>query len=85
MQAAEAQLAEAQSRAQMAKSVARRYGGPARKGFVSQEAADAKAHEANAAQAAPMPPRATRGGAKDQERTRATSRASASTACSPAR
>jgi HlyD family secretion protein len=50
-QAAEAQLAEARSRAQMATSVARRYLDLQAKGFVSQEAVDAKAHEANAAKA----------------------------------
>jgi HlyD family secretion protein len=50
-QAAEAQLAEAQSRAQVATSVARRYLDLQSKGFVSQEAVDAKAHEANAAKA----------------------------------
>jgi len=49
--AAEAQLAEAQSRAQVATSVARRYLELQSKGFVSQEAVDAKGHEANAAKA----------------------------------
>lgn len=49
--AAQAQLVEAQSRAQIATSVARRYADLRAQGFVSQEAADAKAHEANAAQA----------------------------------
>ena len=49
--AAEAQLAEAQSRAQVASSVARRYLELQSKGFVSEEAADAKAYEANAAKA----------------------------------
>jgi len=49
--AAQAQLVEAQSRAQIAGSVARRYADLRAKGFVSQEAADAKTHEANAAKA----------------------------------
>jgi HlyD family secretion protein len=51
IRAAEAQLAEAQSRAQLATSGARRYAELRAQGFVSQEAADAKAHEANAARA----------------------------------
>ena len=52
IRAAEAQLAEAQSRAQLALSAARRSGELRAKGFVSQEATDAKNHEANAAKAA---------------------------------
>ncbi|HYR00630.1 MAG TPA: efflux RND transporter periplasmic adaptor subunit [Casimicrobiaceae bacterium] len=51
IRAAEAQLAEARSRAQLATSGARRYAELRAQGFVSQEAADAKAHEANAAKA----------------------------------
>ena len=51
IRAAQAQLVEAQSRAQIAMSVARRYADLRAQGFVSQEAADAKAHEANAAKA----------------------------------
>jgi HlyD family secretion protein len=51
IRAAEAQLAEAQSRAQVATAVARRYAELRDKGFVSQEAVDTKAHEANAARA----------------------------------
>jgi HlyD family secretion protein len=51
IRAAEAQLAEAQSRAQVATSVARRYVELQAQGFVSQEAVDAKGHEANAAKA----------------------------------
>ena len=51
IRAAEAQLAEAQSRAQVAVSGARRYVELRAQGFVSQEATDAKAHEANAAKA----------------------------------
>ena len=51
IRAAEAQLVEAQSRAQVATSVARRYVELQAQGFVSQEAVDAKGHEANAAKA----------------------------------
>ena len=50
--AAEAQLAEAQSRAQLAAASAQRYAELRARGFVSEEASDAKAHEANAAKAA---------------------------------
>jgi HlyD family secretion protein len=50
--AAEAQLAEAHSRAQLAGASARRYVELRGRGFVSQEASDAKGHEANAAKAA---------------------------------
>jgi len=50
--AAEAQLAEAQSRAQLAGGSARRYAELRAQGFVSQEATDTKGHEANAAKAA---------------------------------
>ncbi|MCC6196620.1 MAG: efflux RND transporter periplasmic adaptor subunit [Burkholderiales bacterium] len=49
---AEAQLAETRSRAQIAVSSARRYAELRTQGFVSQEAADTKEHEANAAKAA---------------------------------
>lgn len=49
--AAEAQLAEAQSRAQLAGASARRFAELRAPGFVSQEASDAKGHEANAAKA----------------------------------
>ncbi|MBP8298019.1 MAG: efflux RND transporter periplasmic adaptor subunit, partial [Burkholderiales bacterium] len=52
IRAAEAQLAEAQSRAQLALAAARRSGELRAQGFVSQEATDAKNHEANAARAA---------------------------------
>jgi HlyD family secretion protein len=52
IRAAEAQLAEAQSRAQLAIASSRRYAELRTQGFVSQEAADAKGHEANAARAA---------------------------------
>lgn len=50
--AAEASLVEASSRARLAQTSAERYADLRRKNFVSQEAADAKRHEANAAQAA---------------------------------
>lgn len=50
--AAEAQFAEAGSRAQLAGASARRYAELRAQGFVSQESTDAKAHEANAAKAA---------------------------------
>ena len=52
IQAAEAQLAEAQSRARVATASARRYGELRGQGFVSQEAVDTRVHEANAARAA---------------------------------
>jgi HlyD family secretion protein len=51
IRAAQAQLAEAESRAGIAASNARRHVELRAQGFVSQEAADAKAHEANAAKA----------------------------------
>ncbi|MFO1399283.1 MAG: efflux RND transporter periplasmic adaptor subunit [Burkholderiales bacterium] len=51
IQAAEAQLAEAQSRARVASASARRYAELRGQGFVSQEAVDTKTHEANAARA----------------------------------
>ncbi|SBT04425.1 Efflux transporter, RND family, MFP subunit [Candidatus Propionivibrio aalborgensis] len=52
VQSADAALAEAGSRARLAKNSADRYADLRQKNFVSQEAADAKAHEAAAAQAA---------------------------------
>ncbi len=52
IRAAEAQLAETQSRAQLTVASARRYAELRAQGFVSQEATDAKGHEANAAKAA---------------------------------
>jgi HlyD family secretion protein len=52
IRAAEAQLAEAQSRAQLAIASERRSKELRAQGFVSQEATDAKGHEANAARAA---------------------------------
>jgi HlyD family secretion protein len=52
IRAAEAQVAEARSRAVLAASSAQRYGKLRAQGFVSQETADARAHEANAAKSA---------------------------------
>lgn len=52
IQAAEAQLAEARSRARVATANAHRYAELRGQGFVSQEAVDTRAHEANAASAA---------------------------------
>lgn len=52
VQSADAALAEAGSRARLAKNSADRYADLRKKNFVSQEAADAKAHEAAAAQSA---------------------------------
>ncbi len=49
---AEAQLAEAQSRVQLATASSRRLAELRTRGFVSQEASDAKVHEVNAASAA---------------------------------
>lgn len=51
IRAAEAQLTEAQSRATVAASSARRYAELRVQGFVSQEAVDTRAHEAAAAKA----------------------------------
>lgn len=51
VRAAEAQLAEARSRSRTATSTAARYTELRAQGFFSQEASDAKAHEANAARA----------------------------------
>ncbi len=50
--AAEAQVAEARSRAQLARASARRYAELRAQNFVSQEASDAKQNDANAASAA---------------------------------
>jgi HlyD family secretion protein len=52
IRAAEAQLAETQSRAQVAVASARRSAELRAQGFVSQEASDARGHEANAAKSA---------------------------------
>jgi len=51
VRSAEAGLAEAASRAQLAQASAERYADLRRRNFVSREAADAKAHEAAAARA----------------------------------
>jgi len=51
-QSAAALVREAKSRNELAAASARRYADLRQKGFVSQEAADAKQHEANAARAA---------------------------------
>lgn len=50
--AAEAQVREAVSRQELAEASARRFTDLRRRGFVTQEAADAKQHEANAARTA---------------------------------
>jgi HlyD family secretion protein len=52
VQAAAALVREAKSRNELATASARRYADLRQKGFVSQEAVDAKQHEANAARAA---------------------------------
>ncbi len=52
IRAAEAQLAEARSRAEVARASARRYAELRAQGFVSKEAADTKEHDSTAAQAA---------------------------------
>ncbi len=66
--AADAALAEVGGRAQLAKNSAERYADLRRKNFVSQEAADAKAHDASAAQAARQSAAATLAAAKDDLR-----------------
>lgn len=68
VQAAEAALAEAESRARLAKNSAERYADLRQKNFVSQEAADAKAHEAAAAGAARDAAAAALAAAKDDAR-----------------
>jgi HlyD family secretion protein len=68
VQSAEAALAEAISRAQLAKNSADRYADLHRKNFVSREAADAKAHEAAAAQSARQAAAAVLAAAKDDVR-----------------
>jgi HlyD family secretion protein len=65
---AEAALAETGSRAQLAKNSADRYADLRKKNFVSQEAADAKAHEAAAAQAARSSASAALAASKDDVR-----------------
>ena len=68
VQSAEAVLAEASSRAQLAKNSADRYADLRKRNFVSQEAADAKSHEAAAAQAARSSAAAALAAAKDDAR-----------------
>lgn len=68
VQSAEAALAEANSRALLAKNSADRYADLRQKNFVSQEAADAKAHEAAAARAARDAAAAALAAAKDDVR-----------------
>ncbi|HEY6096386.1 MAG TPA: efflux RND transporter periplasmic adaptor subunit [Gallionellaceae bacterium] len=72
IRAAEAQLAEAQSRAHTAEAAYTRFAELRTGGFVSQEMLDAKLHEKNAAQAAVAAASATLSSARlDQARTRA--------------
>ncbi|HEX4942746.1 MAG TPA: efflux RND transporter periplasmic adaptor subunit [Usitatibacteraceae bacterium] len=66
--AAQFALDEAQSRARVALSNADRYAELRRTNFVSQEAADAKRHEANAAQAARDAAEAALAAARDETR-----------------
>lgn len=68
VQSAAATLDETKSRAQLAKHSAERYADLRRKSFVSQEAADAKAHEFAAAQAAHEAAVAALAAAKDEVR-----------------
>ncbi|MCX8087197.1 MAG: efflux RND transporter periplasmic adaptor subunit [Rhodocyclaceae bacterium] len=68
VQSAEAALAEAESRAKLAQHSAERYADLRKKNFVSQEAADAKAHEAAAAQAARAAAAAALAAARDDAR-----------------
>jgi HlyD family secretion protein len=68
VQSADAALAEANSRAQLAKNSADRTADLRKKNFVSQEAADAKAHEAAAAQAARSAAAAALAAAKEDVR-----------------
>lgn len=72
VRAAEAQLEEARSRSALAGSSARRWDQLHAQGFVSQEAVDAKRHEANAAEAAEQAAAAQRSASQhDLERARA--------------
>jgi HlyD family secretion protein len=64
--AAQATLAEATSRAHLAQTSAQRYTDLRRKNFVSQEAADAKGHEAVAARAAQNAATAALAAARDE-------------------
>jgi len=62
--AAEAQVREAVSRRELAEASARRFTDLRRRGFVTQEAADAKQHEANAARTARAAAQANREAAR---------------------
>jgi HlyD family secretion protein len=66
--AAQSALEEAESRARVAQSNADRYAELRRTNFVSQEAADARRHEANAAQAARSAAESTLAAARDETR-----------------
>lgn len=68
VKSAEASVAEAESRAQTAEASADRYAELRRKNFISQEAADAKRHEANAAQAGRAGAEAALAAARDEMR-----------------
>lgn len=68
VRAAEAALAEAESRARLAKHSAERYADLRRRNFFSQEAADAKSHEAAAAEAARQAASAALAAARDDTR-----------------
>ena len=68
VQSADAALAEADSRARLAKNSADRYADLRKKNFVSQEAVDAKAHEAAAALAARQSTAAALSAAKEDVR-----------------
>jgi HlyD family secretion protein len=68
VQSAQAALAEAESRARLAQNSADRYADLRRKNFVSQEAVDAKAHEAAAAAAARQAATASLAAAKEDTR-----------------
>lgn len=68
VQSAEAALTEATSRAQLAKNSDERFADLRKKNFVSQEAADAKSHEAAAALAARSSAAAALAAAKDDAR-----------------
>ncbi len=68
VQSATASLSETRSRARLAQNSAERFADLRRKNFVSQEAADAKAHEAAAAQAAHAAAAAALAAAKEDAR-----------------
>lgn len=68
VRSAEAAVAEATSRARTAQASADRYAELRRKNFFSQEAADAKRHEANAAQSALASAAASLAAARDEMR-----------------